>query len=350
MAVLYIDGFAGYATADISERWTANAGTWSVDRTGGRNNRGKLIAGSPSSRLWRSLGGAHDALIVGFAFRLDASIDSGEYQRIFQFVSGGSPGVQLGITNAGLSVRRPASSSVGNPGGAVLCATTGVAIHAARWYYVEISVVPFGSGTGQVDVQLDGTPVASAGPTADTTSFAGDDACDTIELGGDSAAPNGILYSDLYVLDPTLGPANQAFLGDCRVDLIRPMGDGAFTDFTPVGDSACFEAVDDVYPDEDATYIGAADPPARQSFTMAALTTSPAVVSAIQVAVRARKEESSARTLQATVVEGGTPHDGGSTFTLGVDYDTFLEVWDEAPGGDPFQVVEGLEFGVKFAS
>jgi hypothetical protein len=67
---------------------------------------------------------------------------------------------------------------------------------------------------------------------------------------------------DLYVLDDT-GPAPcNTFLGDCRVEYLRPRAPGAYQQWTVAGTASThYAAVDDAStPDEDGSYVQSITP------------------------------------------------------------------------------------------
>jgi hypothetical protein len=75
------------------------------------------------------------------------------------------------------------------------------------------------------------------------------------------AAEEGWRLDDLYVLDDTGEAPCNTFLGDVKIEYLRPRAAGASQAWTPVGVAEHWRAVDDnATPDGDGTYVESVTP------------------------------------------------------------------------------------------
>lgn len=340
MGILYIDGFGGFDPADLASRWSVTNGSWSVGGTAGRGGGAGLVQGSATSRIARALDAPHFQLIVGFAFKLAATPASGAYQRLVRFVGGGLGGVEAGVAGGG-------QLRVFGPGGTLI--STGSVVVDGSFYYMEVKVPAFSSGSAPVVLAVNGTTVGTSPNIVNTGS-----PCDTVELGGSDAGVTTVTYDDFYVCDPNIGTLNTGFCGPCAVDLLLPVSDGGSTHFTPTGaasNQAC--VADGAIPDGDATYVSSATVGDVDTYLCGSLPTDPALVFAVQFVITARKDDVGGRTLTSVIRQASTDHTHAASVIVGDSYATWLDVWQGDTGETVRWTGDGVaatEFGFKVAS
>jgi len=143
--------------------------------------------------------------------------------------------------------------------------------------------------------------------------------------GNASRLASGWKYTDFIV------HTGSSPLGDTGVFFIEPDADGTDDDFTPSAGADNFAMVDEIGPDEDTTY-NESDGTAghRDSFATAGI--SGVTVLSVGTLVRARKTDTGAATLLLGAVHGAS-EDQGSAVGLSEDYLTYVEFFDDVPGG-----------------
>lgn len=178
--------------------------------------------------------------------------------------------------------------------------STSVMTAAARgWHYVELQVVQ-GTSNGTLNVRLNGVlaitlsaqnTTLGGGPllTAFVGAVPGEDCLVTTDV------------DDLYIAD-TSGTINNTFLGDVRVDALKPQASGALNEWTVEGAASAWEAVSD---GDEATAIRAATAGLRQTFGVEALPamTTPAI-HGVQVTLLARKTDAGNGRVRGLVASG----------------------------------------------
>lgn len=234
MALRYCDGFDNVTANDLGIRWVLGA---SADprlivagRLGGGAVRvnGHYTGGPPGMSRWFD---AQATVVVGAAVRIVSGIGNTN-GAILALREGGANQLSLTHTVDGrLQVRR------GDWQGTVIAtgAAAGRAIAQNIWSYVEWRVTIHPSA-GAFEVRVDGEVWLSA--TGQNTRATAISLVDSLVLGA-SYYPGGggtvVDTDDLYICDTT-GSANTDFLGDVRVQTLRPSASGASGDFAlPAG-------------------------------------------------------------------------------------------------------------------
>jgi len=249
MTLLKYHGFEGYdnpvdqeAANDLITFVGSQEGSAYVAYATGRNG-GKALRHTGtifSMYAYLSFPAIAEEAIIGFAFYADAypSVDS----PLLHMANGTSAIGSLQITNRSTGILDIALTQV-DPIGRVY-----FPYNTKQWYYVEAKLRihdTLGMGVVRIDEQeifsLTGQDTRwSSNPTIVAT----------MGLGFPKAVD--FRYDDLYIANNE-GSENNDFLGDIRVDQIRPNGAGNYTQLTPSA-GANYECVDDVTLDE-ANYV-----------------------------------------------------------------------------------------------
>jgi hypothetical protein len=266
MALLFLDSFDHYQAGDLTAKWTGAGFQSGGDFQGYtiRAGYGRCgTAGLQMGRLatvYRGIAFGTQPVTVGFAFiLLSAHTDPGRNFVIGALNNVNGQNLAFLSYNADGSLATLTTNGFGDPAAAVGVTPPNL-IHMDVWYFLEWRVkldATVGSHAVQVNNILQIT-VAGIN-TLPTTAVSGGNLPRQFGfLSSGSAGGQCYFVDDFYALDAT-GPAPQnTFLGDCRVEYLRPRAAGALQQWSVTGVSAHWSAVDDnATPDQDATYVEA---------------------------------------------------------------------------------------------
>lgn len=337
MALLYMDSFDHYVTADLLEKWTtASAGASSTGTIAAVGRRGsgafRWTTGglqNGSAALLRTLAPGSPAGRCGFAVAVAAGTVDSAGIALASFRDGATAQVALRLNADGtLSVCR------GTQGGTVLGTSTAT-LPAGTYAYVEWAVL-IDPSAGTTEVRVNGASILSltgqnTRATANTqwTAFALGSA-EGVAFGLTATVGKTIDFDDLYVLDGTGSAPTNALLGDCRVDARRPTAAGATAAWTPSA-GANYETVDDTTPDDDTTHNTTATVSAIDTFVTEDAPVPGAIIYGIQHCLNARKLDAGDCTLAAVVRHSGTDY-AAADHAPGTAYSYLLTVQELNPG------------------
>ena len=270
MALLFMDSFDHYVTADQIEKWTA-VGTglgasMSIAAGTGRRASGSLRfnkgANQASGTMWalKNVPASDATAVLGFALTIVNAATIGSGLVLASIRDGATPQLTLRVNSSfTFSVVR------GGAAGTVLD-TTSVTIPFATYFYLEWKSFIHASA-GTIELRINGVPVLSR--TSLNTQASGLAQWTNFMLGQadnfGSASGGNEDYDDLYVLDGTGSAPFNTFLGDCRVDARYPTTENpANSAWTPLSGTDNALMVDETAPDDDSTYnsaltVGAVD-------------------------------------------------------------------------------------------
>lgn len=369
MGLLFFDGFDHYLTADITKKYTGSGavGNATISASAARN-------GSFGMRLTSSSGGAltgpsagfsaRTQLVAGFALKITTiPVATGTGNTtICAFCEGGSgtPGIKIVLQSTGqLRIRSQSSPLTDN--------WTGTALTTGQWYYIEVRCkYTSSSALGDVEIKVDygdgnGPVVVNRLAASQNTRYNG--------LSGgytnfDFADPNGgsgwpvssvcFDVDDFYLLDNS-GSLNTSYLGNCKVETLRPDGAGASTQFTPSGTGGTnYGRVGETQFDGDTTYVSTSGVNNRDSYTFGDMTATPLSIFGVQVTSyhRADASETTRKSLQSLRISG-TYYDAAQTGNLGGAYVKVENVWEQNPATVANWTkadIDGMEAGVKLVS
>lgn len=167
----------------------------------------------------------------------------------------------------------------------------------------------------------------------------GDTGFDRVEFHGVNNSSNGYKYDDPLVWDedPT-GDSRTEFkhvaLGQHRMWVTEPTGDGAHGDFTPTGSGSTHaDRVSEDSADEDTTYVEGATAGMRDSYTTGGIADTPAFVRAYVVTARMKNPDLGSKTAGVGVARSAGEH--VQDFALSSAYKDYQAciVKDPATGG-----------------
>lgn len=347
MALIFMDGFAHYPSADVLAKWTGQSNGF-IQGGGGRFGGNSWRFNNNDHYLFKNFTANYGTLIAGMAHRVSSLAANIGIFTFWDYPAGVGQ-VQLVIDSATglLKVYR----ITGNSTGTLLGTASHAPIVANSWHYYEMKVAFHGS-TGTVDVQLDGVNVLSL--TGQNTRQSANNYANRLLIGGAANAQSltggsGFTfdYSDLYLCDNS-GSLNNSFLGDVRIQTLYPTGAGNYTQFTPSTGSN-WQNVDDATENGDTDYNASATLNQIDSFATSDLATGTLAPKAVQQVLVARKDDAGLRAV-APLMRISSADYLGTALSLGVSYQTAFQLYETNPATSAAWAaseVNGLELGYK---
>lgn len=344
----FCDSFDHYDTVAIPLKWELqdSIGNMAIGAFGRNGTSGlRLVAqGASSGRVGKSfVGGSLATWIAGCAFTPETTVGAAGSGRLIDFIDS-IPGltsqvyVQWDATVARLRVFR---------GDGTLLATSSVVMLQGVYYYVEFKATI--GNAGSFDLHVNGAAdVSGAGVDTQVTANA---SADIVKFGMSVGANTRMGdIDDLYIADTTTA-VNNDFLGDVRVQAIRPDGAGGNTAWTTlVGAATHWEATDETPPDEDVTYVASATAGQIDTFTLMGLTPTTGTIKGIQTSLWARKDDAGVRTIRPQLRIAAVNYLVGVNHNVGDGYGPFFDVVELSPAtAAAFTIAEinGMEAGAN---
>lgn len=340
MAVIFMDGFDHYATADLLKRWTSNLNPQvAVGPTFARSPSGQGISvpniGNPSPK--KTFGANYTAGLLGFAFQGSGAAFAS--RTICQIWDGSTEQCSLKLN---------ASSVLTVYQGSTVKATGTTVLSQSTWYYVEFKFTIHQS-TGIAQVKLNGAAEIASTGSLDLTGTA-NNYFNGIGLSGDNVGITVFYVDDLYLLDTTTGD-NTDFLGPVRVVALAPATLGTTTAWTPNGGTN-YGCVSEAYQDGDTSFNQSSTANQIDTFVMQDLPADAGSVYAVQSIITARQDAGAARTI-APVLRPAATDRVGTTVSLSTSYQMLTEIKDLNPEDSAAWAttdVASLEVGYKLIS
>lgn len=335
MSLLFCDGFDHYVTADLLKKWTRGFGNI-------LNNVGRR-----GSAAWYGSLNTHETgkaftpkttLIVGMAANFGGT-GGAVPAASTSFLTFSDPATQLMLhLNDDLSI-----SAYRGAGVTLLGTSAPNVVTLATYHYIECRVV-FDQVAGAVEVRVNGATVLNLSAI---------DTCQTANAYASQVVIRNFgafntYYDDLYICDGA-GVQNNTFLGDIRIDTLRPNYDGNYNEFTPTPVGNHWDTVDEPTIDT-ANYVATTIPGAKESFQYTDIEAVTGTIKAVQVSSAFSKDDAGTR-LVANLVRSGASEAAGQTAGLPTSsvpvMVTSVHEVDPATGGAWSLVsVNNAEFGV----
>jgi len=299
MALLFMDSFDHYATADILEKWTAHTSA-TIVAGAGRNSTAGYRGSAASRNISKGLNTSSTTIILAAAVKLGAlnqaffNIGEATVTHLVAFAA----------ADGAIQIWRPTVGgwiSTGTGGGATMIATSVPGLLSVGVYgHLQVKVV-IDDTAGSVDVRLNDAAVVT-GSSLDTRN-AGSGLGNLIYIGGQHD------IDDVWVCDGT-GPAPwNTFLGDCRVDARYPTAAGATTGWAPSA-GANWQCVDETAPNDDTDYTVAAAAGVTDTFTVQDAPVAGAAIYGVQLNLSAKKTDAGAASIAAVIRHSGVDYVG----------------------------------------
>lgn len=203
------------------------------------------------------------------------------------------------------------------------------------WYYLEAKVHTASSG-GSAEVRINGQAIIQE--TSIDTSNQNHELVQSFVFAGGTS----LYYDDIYICNwddgtSEQGASNNDFFGPIRIATIYPSSGGFYSDFTPSGISPQplnWQNVDEPnYPNDDTDFNYAPSGIYDDSFIMSSLPADAYEVKAIQVNVRAKKDDVGTRAVRSLIRASGTDYTA-SGHVLADSWSYYLDIWGKNPYTD----------------
>jgi hypothetical protein len=348
MALLFMDSFAHYATADLLEKYTSGTGigtTTVIHATNGRRTSPCLqstgsASNSTNPMVTKQLAPADATCLVGYA--CNPTSLAADYPL---FTVGDSSSTwHLGVyatASGALNVRQGTSF-----GGAVM-GTTAAVLPTGSYTYIEIKVTIHDSA-GVVVIKFNGTPVLSlTGVDTKHQTLAGWTHVG-FHTGNNASSSPGTRIADLYVLDGSGAAPWNDLLGDCRVDVCAPTAAGASAGWTPSA-GANYACVDEAPPNDDTDYVSTTTLDVIDTYTVQDLPVAGSTILGVQHCLNLKKMDAGAVSVAPVVRHSGSDY-VGANLSPSTSYAFGLQVQQTNPGTGAAWTEAGFNaaaFGVK---
>jgi hypothetical protein len=341
MAVIFMDGFDAYTTADWLKRWTTDGSAnnvASVNPTYARTMGGQgmqLIASAGQTAPTKMFGTNYAQGIIGFAFYATGLAS----KTLLTILDGATEQCSLRINGSNIITVNQ---------GATVKATGSSVLSSSTWHYVEFKFTAHGSA-GVAEVKLNGAAEIASTGSLDLAGTA-NNYWSGFGLPAGSASPTTSWWDDFYVLDPTTG-SNTDFLGPVRAVVLSPAAPGNAASWTPNGGTN-YGCISERYQDADTSFNQSSTANQIDSFVMQDLPADSGSVYAVQTLITARQDAGAARTI-APVLRPASTDRVGTTVALSTSYQTLTQIYDLNPEDSAAWEtadVAGMEVGYKLVS
>ena len=347
MALLFIDSFDHYQADQMPAKWTTvheNTPAPEILVGGGRCGTNCLrMRFSATAFVTKGLAFGSTTVVTGFALQFVQFSTINNLKFFFYNASGDE---QLALSRAedgSLHVWRMDTAS-----GVLLASSVPDVVRTLNWYFIEFKAT-IDNAAGAIEVRVNGATVISAAGI-DTQASGAPAAVTEIKFDSLGGQVN-YLVEDLYALDSTGGAPNNDFLGDVRVEYLRPTAPGANQAWVVVGVPTHWQAVDDGdSPDDDVTYIttAAAGATDTQEYSNTGLPSG--TIFGLQIDLYVRKTDSGLRSVAPIVRHGGVDFAGTPQNPSFASYTYLMQLYMTNPGtAAPWTIadVNAAEYGIR---
>jgi hypothetical protein len=317
MALLFIDSFDHYETADLTRKWTA-ASFGTIVAAAGRRGTACWRAVGGSALISKVVSAPGTTMIVGGGISRSTNVAAAN---LFSFMEGATVHIIIRAEPGGFvaAYRGNTSTLVDTDAFGTISR-----IVQDQYCYVEAKVFVHGS-TGTVEVRVNGEVVLNL--TGKDTRNGGVPTIDTLRLNGTAD------WDDVYICDDQ-GSFNNDFLGDIEVEHVVPDGAGNATAWdTLVGAATHWEAVDESPAiDDDTSYVETATDTDIDQFTFGNLSaiSGGSTILGVQVNTMARVDSGSA-TIRSNTRPTSVDFNGLNDVVLGTAWQNAIEIWEQDP-------------------
>ncbi len=364
MSVTFLESFDNWTTitSAVLAKWQsvfAGFGPFiSIVAGAGRNgtaglqmNTGSSLVNSLGSYLQRGFT-TTTRMIIGMGIKV-TTFGSESPWLPFSFIDGATNQISLSIDQVGF-VRLLR----GGKDGTILATSSSPVFNASGvYFYLELDVTFHGT-LGAYTLRSNGVQIFTA--TNQNTSNTGNNQANGLRLGLIGNTAGGLnftlstvgVFEDLYVIDPTVGVRNLAFLGDTRVFASFPNADGGTLQFTPSPNQAHYLNVREAEQDGDATYNFDANALDVDLYQHTPTPASTGTVFAVQLCQVSRKDDAAARST-SNYLKSGASVVQGAVDPLSQSYAWYLDIIEVDPATtNPFTKagIDAAQIGVIVAA
>lgn len=344
MALRWMESFDDYNTATLgAQKWTTfNAGLTIV--TSGARNVNSVKATNVNQAFTKTLD-SQASWVVGFAFKIDAAF--GTQRTIIRLVDNVTIQCSIALNpDSTLQVVRGNATAINASG------LSSMSLNTGTWYYIEWKATIADSiGSNTCIVRVNGENWITVDSGQDLKVSANASANLIHFLDNQNTSITGAYYDDIYVLDGTGSAPHNDFLGDCRVEVIRPSGNGNYSQWlgSDADSTDNYQHVDDTNSDGDSTYVEESVVDDKDSYAFGDLTSTPDTIFGIQFNVRARKTDAGSISIAPLARVASTDY-FGTGWALSDSFVDQTEIMEDNPNTAAAWTASGInnaEFGFK---
>jgi hypothetical protein len=295
----------------------------------------------------RSLGVNLTTLWMGVRYFVSSLPSTNGILLTFQDVTGNAAQVTLRLFSDG-SLQFYLGSGTGTTIGSA--SATGV-IRANTWVYLETKIVIGASGTGSVELRINGNTTAVISASSVTTRSTTNTWVSGVYLAGATGTP---LWDDWYMLDNTGSSPFNGYLGNVRVNGQVASGAGSHTQFTPTNPTNINWSNTANTPANAAEYNADGTVGDIDTYAFPNISGSPSSVLAVTQKYKVELDTAGVRTIVPVCRSGGTDYTGPNAQTPpNGSYQRFSRVWVKDPNTSSAWTVsnaQGAELGLKINS
>ena len=335
MALLFADGFEHYGTSTAvrtnmtsGEYADANLayGEPNFARTGNR-----CIRDSQKGSIRKWYGTSHNEVGAALGFYIAALPGSASSRSGFRINDAtNAPIVSFAVTPSGeIAVHR------GIMTGDLLGSTDSGLIGAQTWNHIEVRVLQ-DNVVGEVEVRVNGVVELLLTNLDLGTVLPG------FWVGGTGGIGSNERFFDDLILWDTTGDVNNTFFGPARVNTIWLSDDEGGNQWSVVGAGSGAEALTELAPDGDTSYVSAAVVGDVSEFSIQELPPEAEVISGVYIPTMARLAMAGTGSMRTSVVSGSDTADGEER-VLTTAYTYRGDVFEKDPATDQLWTKNGLE-------
>lgn len=340
MALIFVDGFDFWTTPPGC--WTSEVGTTSItasvlkiEQTSNQNHYIRWTFPDSIQTVIVNIRAAFEAK-TGFTDEALFGLYFGDTRQCTVCVNSAG---QLSIRRGFAQDHTPAGTQIGG------YSTFGFVQDSLTFYDIEAKIVVANSGS--CIIQVNGEEVLNV--TGDLAASA-TESCNNILFGyqQDGNTSKDIFLEHVVIMDTT-GTSMNDFIGPIKVNPHYLTADGNYTDFTAnTGDR--WDAVNDLDPDDDTTYISANVVGNKYTAVATNLPAGITTVHALAVWAKSQRDDDVTRAYKALLRYSGTDQLGSDDKYIGPNYAYQISTFDVSPfsatAWTPTEI-DGLEVGVQ---
>lgn len=321
--MLWADGFDHYGDDEsqmLDGPYASVNSTLSTTRA--RTGTRSLLVGSINGNGFRRVFGAAKTTVgVGMAMFHASIPDSNDMRALFEFNDGANNSqVTIWLQSTGAIEAK----SGGSPQVSLGLSTT--LMTAGAWNHLEAKVV-IDDTDGAVEVRLNGVTILNA--TNKNTDRRGTGEVSQVFSGSHQSHFIDVYADDLFAWDDA-GAQNNDFVGDRKVFTDVPTADTAEVDWAPSSGGTRFAMIDEIPPDDDATYDTTTDTGDRMGVTFGDLPAEVVSVAAVILVHKSRKTDAGDCNVTVHADSGGDEADGTDR-PMTTEYTFYHDVFELDP-------------------
>jgi len=320
--LLFADSFEHYGTTPNNGRDAMLRGLWAqFDISGGFMGvtTDQKRTGSYSFRMEQNINNKLARFVFGGSGKVVSGVGFGIYLNELPTINTNIYSSFMSLANGfivSIAIQSDGSLAayLGGSGGTLIAVSDSL-LTAGAFYHIESKLV-VDPVVGDIEIRVNGNiAIKASNINTGSTNAAGY----RFSVTGRSGSTLSVYLDDVFAWDD-IGDFNNDFLGPQRLLTVYANGEISPYDWTTVGAASPHEAIDEVPPDGDTSYIGANDYASVIDFTLPTLPPEIDRVYGIFVPAYAKLDEAGLGDIQVSLVSGSEVLTGGDPATLGTDY------------------------------